>query len=1095
MIKHTIRLRGNGFFLCAGLAVSFLLGALALNSAGAPAATLAAPELGAALNNLKFRNIGPAATGGRVDVFAGVESDPDVIYVGTAAGGVFKTINGGTTWTPIMDHALSSSIGAIAVMQSDPSIVWVGTGEANNRQSASWGAGVYKSVDAGKTWQLMGLENTNSIGAVVIDPRDPDTVYIAALGDQWAASRDRGVYKTTDGGKTWTQSLFISENTGVSDIAMDLQSPGTLYAGAYERRRTVWGFDGGGPEGGIYKTTDGGKTWTKLTNGLPYTDGGDVGRTGLSVYRRNPNIVYARLQHAKGGIFRSEDKGSTWTRMSDFNPRPNYFGGIAVDPNNDLRVWVGGTNLFYSEDGGKTFAPRSDRIHVDNHGLWIDPNNSSHMIVGVDGGIFLTRDGGRNWEDDFVIAIGQFYEVSANNDRPYKVCGGMQNVGSWCGPSNSLQTRGIYNSDWVKVDDSDGMYNRLDPEDPNIDYPESQQASLMRYDFRTNELHNIKPREKPGEAPYRFEWESPVEISSHDHNTLYLGGSFLFKSTNRGESWTKISPDLTNNEDRTKIPILGQLPNARMLSLFDGVSTWPCITVIGESPMNAQLIYAGTDDGNVQVTRDGGKTWTNVADRIPGVPKGTYVSRVVASKYAEGVAYAAFDGHENGDYHIYLYRTGDYGQSWQPITNGISERDGTVHVIREDPKVQSLLYAGTERGLFFSWDRGTNWMRVQMNLPTVPVHDIQIQVRDNDMILGTHGRSIWILDDITPIQQINQQVLDSGLHLFDIRPAFLFRMKESVPPGTSLGGRRMFEGPNPPYGALIDFYLKSAPTDTNHPTITVTDASGKTIRDIRCPSGEARELSAESPDSSTCSLKPGINRVAWDLRYDPPAPPQREGAGGGGGLQHGPLVEPGQYSVKLALGSQTQTKTVSVEEDPRIQISASARAARHNAIMKAYDLSRTVLLDQRQVNALKANLDATLASWKRPGAPKIPDNVQKTAEDLSKQVNAVQLNYAAGFGEGGGAAAALRPRRPASLTQRVTRLMTGLESYTGTPSLDDSEELNLLEKEMPAAHEQIRKLAEVDLANLNKMMNAAGIPYIVLTGPQTVGGREPQEER
>ncbi len=1070
-------------------------------SAPSPSAAVPAPagaDVGAALNNLKFRNIGPAVMGGRIDDYAVVDSN--VIYVGTAAGGVFKTINGGTTWTPIMDHALSSSIGAIAVMQSDPSIVWVGTGEANNRQSASWGAGVYKSVDAGKTWQLMGLENTNSIGAVVIDPRDPDTVYIAALGDQWAASRDRGVYKTTDGGKTWTQSLFISENTGVSDIAMDLQSPGTLYAGAYERRRTVWGFDGGGPEGGIYKTTDGGKTWTKLTNGLPYTDGGDVGRTGLSVYRRNPNIVYARLQHAKGGIFRSEDKGSTWTRMSDFNPRPNYFGGIAVDPNNDLRVWADGTDLFYSEDGGKTFAIRSVKVHYDKHALWIDPHDSDHVIVGTDGGIYFSRDRGHSWVHNSVIDIGQFYEVTANNEEPYKVCGGLQDNGSWCGPSNSLQTRGITNYDWVAVESLDGFYNRLDPVDPNIDYVDSQGGDFERHDFRTSESRRIKPREKPGEAPYRFEWNSPIEISAHDHRTIYVGGNFLFKSTNRGDTWTKISPDLTNNENRTKMPILGQLPNAHMLSLFDGVSAWPCITVIGESPMSAQLIYVGTDDGNLQVTRDGGKTWANVADRIPGVPRGTYVSRVVASKYVEGTAYAAFDGHRSGDYHIYLFNTTDYGRTWKPISDGITERDGTLHVVREDPRVQNILYAGTERGLFISYDHGANWMRIQMNLPTVPVDDILIHPRDNDMILGTHGRSIWILDDITPIQQLNQEVIDSSLHLFDIRPAFLFRMKESAPLGFGFGSE--FEGQNPPYGALIDFYLKDATGENDRLIITISDSSGKRVREIRCPSGEAREVSAASPNPSTCSVKPGIDRVAWDLRYDPPAPPQREGAGGGGGLQHGPLVEPGQYSVKLTLASQTQTKTVRVEEDPRIQISPSDRAAWHSAIMKAYDLAHTILMDQRQVNALKANLDATLASWKRPGAPKIPDNVQKAAEDLSKQVNAVQLNYAAGFGEGGGgAAAALRPRRPASLTQRVTRLLSGagiayggMESFTAAPTSDDLDELNQLDKEVPAAHEQVRKLVDVDVANLNNMMNKSGMPHIDAAAP-VPGRRAPEEEK
>jgi len=1059
-----------------------------------PDAAPAASDLDVALKNLEFRNIGPAIMGGRIDDFAVIENTPDTIYVGTAGGGVFKTTNGGTTWTPILDHAVSSSIGALAIAPSNPSIVWVGTGEANNRQSASWGAGVYKSLDGGSTWTSVGLENSNSIGCIVIDPRDSNTVYIAVSGDQWAPSHDRGVYKTTDGGKTWTQSLFISENTGASDIAIDPASPNILYAGAYERRRTVWGFNGGGPEGGVYKTVDGGANWTKLTEGLPYAEGGDVGRVGLSIYRRNSNIVYVRIQHAKGGIFRSDDKGVTWTKMSDFNPRPNYFGRIDIDPNNDLRIWAGGTDLFLSEDGGKSFNIRSAKVHYDNHGFWIDPHDSNHVIAGDDGGIFMTNDGGRTWAHDDVIAIGQFYEVTANNERPYRVCGGLQDNGSWCGPSNSLQNRGIVNSDWLEVSGADGFFNRLDPVDPNVDYVETQDGSLQRRDFRTTEMHSIKPREKQGEAPYRFEWNSPVEISAHDHNTIYFGGNFLFKSTDRGENWTKISPDLTNNEDRAKLEILGKLPTAEELSRNDGVGAWPCITTIGESPMNAQVIYAGTDDGNVQATRDGGKTWTNVISHFPGVQKGAYVSRVVASKYAEGTAYATFDNHRSGDYRVYLFATTDYGQSWKAISNGIIDKDSTLHVVREDPKVPNILYAGTERGLFITYDRGANWMRLNANLPTMPVDDILIHPRDNDMILGTHGRSIWILDDISPIQQLAPQVLSSNLHLFDIRTAYLFRTESDTPPGFGFGWR-MFQGPNPPYGALVDFYLKSAPNESQRVTIAISDSSGKTIRDIRCqspkPDGQQTAPSAEVfANEAACTPKPGVNRVAWDLRYNPAVPPEPPGAagaaggGGGGGFGggRGPLVEPGTYTVKVTAGSDTQTQTVQVEEDPRIQVSAEDRAARHDAIMKLFELSRTATLDQRQINALKVALDAAIAGWKRPNAPKVPDNVQKAADDFSKRVDAERAKYqGAGPGEGGGGA-------PPTLLARVTRLMGVLENYTAAPTAGEGEEIAELDKKVPVEHEQVQKLVTEDLEGLNKLMNEAGIPHIVVA-PATGGGR------
>jgi photosystem II stability/assembly factor-like uncharacterized protein len=1037
-----------------------------------------------ALQNLEFRNIGPAIMGGRVDDFAVVEDDPNTIYVGTAAGGVFKSVNGGTTWTPIFDHAISSSIGAIAIAPSDPSIVWVGTGEANNRQSASWGAGIYKSLDAGNTWTFMGLENTSAIGRVAIDPRNPEVVYVAALGDQWGPNRERGVYKTTDGGKTWTQSLAISENTGVSDVAIDPSSPGTVYAAAYERRRTVWGFNGGGPEGGIYKTTDGGANWTKLSKDLPYADGSDVGRIGISIYRRNPEIVYVRLQHAKGGIFRSEDKGASWTRMSDFDPRPNYFGGIAVDPNNDLRIWVGGTDMFHSEDGGKTFDATTAHVHYDNHALWIDPHDSNHVMIGVDGGIFISRDGGRSWDHDNNVAIAQFYEVTTDNQVPYRVCGGLQDNGSWCGPSNSLQTRGIINADWLEVSGADGMHNRLDPQDPNVDYVETQDGALSRRDFRTTETHSIRPRPKEGEAPYRFQWNSPIEVSAHDHNTIYFGGNFLFKSTNRGDMWVKISPDLTNGEDRSKLQILGKLPTREELSRNDGVAAWPCITVIGESPLNANLIYVGTDDGNLQVTRDGGKSWSNVAGKIPGLAHSSYVSRVVPSRYSEGTAYAAFDDHRNGDFHVYLYATTDYGQTWRAISNGISEKDGTVHVVREDPKVASILYAGTERGLFISYDRGEHWSRVNLNLPTVPVDDIQIHPRDNDLILGTHGRSIWILDDITPLQQMNAQVLNSNLLLFDVRPAYLFRTQNDTPPGFGFGWR-MFQGQNPPYGALIDFYAKSAAGADQGLTISITDSTGKPVRAIRCVSAGATKVSPAPAQEPSCTLKAGVNRVAWDLRYDAPAPPEPSGAagegrgGGFGGPPRGPLVEPGEYTVKITLGSDTQTKPVRVEEDPRIQISDADRKARHEAIMKIYELQHGVTLDQRRVNALKTELDALMASWKRAGAPKIPDEVTKAAQDFSKKIDAVRANYTALPQE------ELTTPLPPTWPTRVGQMATLLEGYTAAPTPDVTEEIALLEKEVPEGHEQVQKLIDEDLANFNKAMDAAGVPF--LTPPTGAG--------
>ncbi len=535
----------------------------------------------AALKNLKFREIGPAIMGGRVDDFAVVESDPRVIYVASASGGIFKTVNAGVTWEPIFDDQPNSSIGDLALAPSDPSILWVGTGEPNNRQSSSWGNGVYKSMDAGHTWTHMGLKDTHHIGRVVIHPTDPNIVYVAALGHLWGPNKDRGVFKSSDGGVTWTHSLFINEDTGVSDIAIDPQSPNTLYAAAYERRRTVFGFNGGGPSGGIYKTVDGGAHWTKLTKGLPTT--GDIGRCAVDVYRKNPNIVYALIENvAHGGIYRSEDKGFTWTRMSDTDPRPSYYSQLRIDPNNDQKVWVLGAPLYYTEDAGRTFRQdRWQKIHSDFHALWIDPANSDHMILGGDGGITMTYDSGRTWDYVNNVPIAQYYEIAYDMQKPYHLCGGLQDNNSWCGPSATLSPRGISNDEWITVGGGDGFYSQIDPNDANIVYAESQDGNLLRRDLRTHESRSIRPLEDNDKAPrYRFQWNSPVIISSHDPKTLYYGGNHLFKSTDRGDSWTRLGPDLTTGADRDKLAILGKVPDKDTLSRHDGVQQYPCITSI-----------------------------------------------------------------------------------------------------------------------------------------------------------------------------------------------------------------------------------------------------------------------------------------------------------------------------------------------------------------------------------------------------------------------------------------------------------------------------------------------------------------------------------
>lgn len=1018
----------------------------------------AEPTIESATANLKMRAIGPAIMGGRIDDIAVADTSPKTIYLGAAAGGLWKSTDGGMTWTSLFDREPNPSIGAVAVAPSNPSVVWVGTGEANNRQSASWGDGVYKSTDGGQTWSHMGLEDTQAIGRVVIDPTNPDVVYVAAVGHLWGPNPERGLFKTTDGGKTWNKVLFINDDTGVTDVAIDPQSPTTLYAAAYERRRTAWGFNGGGPGSGIYKTTDGGVAWTKLTKDLPT---GEDGRIAVAVYRKNPNIVYALIQNAKGGVFRSEDKGATWMKMGSEDPRPSYFSQIRIDPNNDLRIWMGGVNLYYSEDGGKTFNQRRAReVHSDFHAIWIDPENSNFMLVGCDGGIYESRDAGADWDHLNVMNLGQAYEVGYDNQQPYHVCAGYQDNAEWCGPSRTWFAGGIPNSSWFMVGGGDGFYVKPDPADPQTIYTESQDGNLQRRDLRNNEGLNIRPvPTKDSDPPYRFNWNSPLLISSHDHNTLYYGGNFLFKSTDRGDSWIKLGGDLTTGVDRNTLPILGALPAKDTLSLYDGVEWYPTITAIDESPISSSVLWVGTDDGNLQVSRDGGKTWKNVADRVPGVPKGTYVSRVVASKFAEGTAYVSFDGHRSNDFHVYLFKTTDYGQSWKSLGDSIPESAGTLHVIREHPTDKNLLFAGAEFGAYFSLDGGAHWNKLAMGLPTVPVDDIQIQPRENDLILATHGRSIYILDDLTSLQHLSSQILAENLHLFPIRNTIGWRIYNN----RWFDAQQVFLGPNPPDGALIDFYLKSKPAKNQKVTITILDSAGKTVREID-------DRNAQS----------GINRINWDLRYNPPVkltPEQEEALAQGffGGGARGPVADPGVYTVKVALGDDSQTQTVHVEQDPRVHLTAADSVARHDAIMQSYALYRTANDGQKLIAGLKKSLDDSLTSWKKPDAPKVPAPIVAQAEALQKKVNDLSGKFvsAGGFGAGGPLHYTTPP-----LPMRIGRLMSQLDGYSAAPTPPEKEQLAALSQELNQSMATLHELINQDLASLNKSLNKAGVPHI-----------------
>lgn len=1080
------------------------------------------PDYEAMMSNLRFREIGPAVMGGRVNDVAVVESDPRIVYIGTASGGIWKTTNGGSTWTPIFDKEAVSTIGDLTVAPSDPSIVYVGTGEANHRQSSSWGNGMYKTLDGGKTWQHLGLAETHHIGRIVIHPTNPDIVYVAAVGKLWGPNKERGVYKTIDGGKTWQQVLFINEDTGVNDIAIDPQSPGTLYAGAYQRRRTVFGYNGSGAGSALYKTVDGGATWKKLTKGLPYdTENAptplppatlETGRIGVNVYRRDPNVVYALIEHANGGTFRSNDKGETWTKMSDTNPRPMYYSKVHIDPNNDQRIWVLGAPLYFSEDGGRNYTTsRGQRIHSDHHAMWINPNDSSHLILGGDGGIHQSYDQGRSWDFMNNMALGQFYELGVDMSKPYKICGGLQDNNTWCGPSMSFNPRGISNSDWFTIGGGDGFYAQPDPSDPDTVYAESQDGNLLRRNVKTGENRSIRPAPAEGERPYRFQWNSPIVISAYNSNTIYYGGNFLFKSTNRGDAWTKVSPDLTTDVDRNTIPIMGKVPDRNTRSRHDGVQQFPTITTISESPVSASLLWVGTDDGNLQVTRDGGANWKNVVGKVPGLPKGTYVTRVVASKHNEGTAYATFDGHRSGDFKVYTYMTTNYGEDWKSIAANLPQNNGVVNVVREHPRNANLLFVGTEYGAYVSFDRGGNWTKIKMNVPTVPVDDILIHPRENDLILGTHGRSIWVMDDITPFEQMNDAVLASDVHLFDIRPPTMWRMWSN----TGDTGHKIFLGANPPTGAIINFYLKTPLKDREQVRISIQDAQGQTVREINCArprisaSEQPGEQQFQAPQfgggagQGLCEAKPGINRVVWDLRARSPFPQMPGGGGGGGGgggfgglSRLGFRIDPGNYTVKVKLGEKEVSKNITLSEDPRVNITEADRAKRREALRQLMPVMVQATTGQFTIMSLRSTLNTTIESWKRPGV-NIPDNVKKAAEDLLKKIDEAYPNWGTPPSEQPTLGNAGPPvvERPAALPQRVTQLAFTIENYTAAPTENDLAQIQFLSQRVKEASDVVRNLVTQDLAALNKTMGAAGIPYITLPLPGAGGqGARPPEE-
>ncbi len=930
--------------LVQSMLVAAAAAALVQLSVGAQEPMRPSPEMDA-LARLQFRSVGPANQAGRVSVVVGVPGDPFTFYVSGANGGVFKTTNGGTTWTPLFDRFDVLSIGEIAPAPSNPDVIYVGTGEGNPRNNASFGNGVYRSTDGGATWTHLGLEDTDRIARIRVDSRNADVAYVCALGHEWGPNEQRGVFKTTDGGKNWQKVLYRDQDTGCSDIDVNPTNSNEVYAGMYTYRRQAWHMRSGGGETALYKSMDGGATWKKMTSGIPAM----LDRIGVAVARSQPTTVYmiSETPNYEGELWRSDDSGATW-RMVNKDPnidfRPFYYSDVRVDPNNPDRVFTLSGSLYVSEDGGRTFRTIARAVHGDHQALWIDPRNSKRILSGSDGGFQVSDDGGQNFNVLNNIAFTQFYHVNYDMQKPYMVCGGLQDNGTWCGPSNSLLSEGIRKNDWFVVGGGDGFFAVPDMKEPWRVYTDLQGGSISVTDTRSGSDRNIIPYPNRigsvGDAmenhKHRFNWNSPIAISPQDGQTVYFGGEVVFKSTNHGQSWEIISPDLTTN-DKSK-----QKSSGEPIVTDNTAAEFHCtILTIAPSPVDPNVIWAGTDDGNVQVTRDGGKTWTNVVKNLPGLAPNAWIPTVEASHHDAGTAYVAADHHQDNDYAAYFFKTTDFGRTWTKMIVGIPARTGWAHVIREDPRVKTLLYAGTELGLWVSFDGGGRWTSLRQNIPPAPVRDIQIHPRDNDLIVATHGRGLYILDDITPLQHAADAV-ETDAELFDIRPATRWNMWNK---DANLG-QAVWKAPNPPNGAIIDYYLKADQKDDA--VITISDKAGTVIRTIR-----------NAPKAA------GMNRTTWDFRYDGPRPlatdaarlrdvdPEIASRFGGGGA---PFALPGEYTVKLHAAGRDLTKTLKVEIDPRIPVSPADLEAQLQAGLRLRELTNRINGAIERANSLVEQL-------------------------------------------------------------------------------------------------------------------------------------------
>jgi photosystem II stability/assembly factor-like uncharacterized protein len=1074
-----------------------LLLALAV-ATGQPADAPKEKEKGLPTAALKARLVGPAVTSGRVVGFAVHPTDRGHYFVAVASGGVWKTTNAGTTWAPVFDNEGSYSIGYVALDPKNPNVVWVGTGENNSQRSVAYGDGVYKSTDGGRSWANVGLKQSEHIGKILIDPRDSDTVYVAAQGPLWGPGGDRGLYKTTDGGKTWNRVLEVNENTGVTDVVLDPRNPDVLVAASYQRRRHVWTLINGGPGSAIHRSTDGGKTWKKVTDGLPKAE---FGRIGLAIAPTDPDTVYAIIEAAdrQGGIFRSTDRGVTWEKRNPFDQQAQYYAHITVDPSNKDRLYVMNVLIQVSDDGGKTLAPLGERWkHVDSHFIWVDPKDPKYYLVGCDGGIYESFDRGANWHFKPNLPITQFYDVTCDESGPfYHVYGGTQDNFTLGGPARTRSVHGILNQDWFVTQGGDGFHCKVDPTDPNIVYAEMQYGGLCRFDRRTGQRVQIQPQSAAGEPPLRWNWDSPLIISPHDPRRVYFAANRLFRSDNRGDAWKPVSPDLTRQLDRDKLPVMGKLWSPDAVSKHVSTSFYGNCVALAESPKKEGLLYVGTDDGLIQVTEDGGANWRKV-EKFPGVPEKTYVSKLVTSQHDINTVYAAFDSHKNADFAPYLLKSTDAGKSWTSIAGDLPAR-GTVYCLAEDHVDPDLLFCGTEFGLFATLDGGKKWNRIKNGLPTIQVKDLCVQRKQNDLVIGTFGRGIYVIDDYSPLRKLKNGS-SAEATLFQPRDAVLY-----VPPaqfggaGKAFLGASFYTADNPPFGATFTYLLKEKLKTRKDRRKDAERAAERAGKPLPYPSPDELRTEAEE-EAPTVFLQiadaegtvvrtvfgpttEGMHRVTWDLR-DPAAALTPPGGRRGpvtddedefGGGPSGPLVAPGKYTVRLF--KRVEGKVSPLAEPVEFNIVPDTLgSASPEELKEQVAFHRQVLKLQRAVSGatnVATDLTTRLEAVRRAvdTAPKADEAAKTQVRDMIAK-NRDILRALRGD-------TVLRGRNentPESVSERVNYASAASARSLGKPTGTQKEAYAIASKEFAAELAKLRQLAETDLPALEKKLEGFEAP-------------------